>query len=102
MPAFIQRFHVTDFRSLSAIMIVACLLSSLAGSGTALAQPVGQVGRAAWCVDMGVLGGLIECYYHTFEQCMATARGVTNVCLANSFYVPRPQPRAIQRRDPRR
>src|SRR3954468_5753384 len=88
------------------IVVRTCLLASLVSSivaflgGTAAAQPNGQVGHSAWCVDMGNLGGYLDCSYHTYQQCAAAARGVTNICVANSYYTPRPLPRP--RRDPRR
>jgi hypothetical protein len=85
----------------NAIGGIAIGIGLLASPATvAQAQPNGQVGRSAWCVNMGNLGGYLECNYHTHQQCMIAAWGVTNVCEANPFYVPRPQQR--QRRDPRR
>jgi hypothetical protein len=76
------------------------LLSPLSGTGTASAQ---TIGTAAWCVDLGSLGGYFDCNYHTYEQCAAAARGVTNICTVNSFYVPRLRDgRPIKRRVPRR
>src|SRR5437868_6906601 len=104
--------HSTELRSIElrgrigAIVVWTCFLASLVASlvaflgGTAAAQPNGQVGRSAWCVDMADLGGYLDCRYHTYEQCAAAARGVTNICVANSFYTPRPLQRT--RRDPRR
>ena len=89
---------------IGALMVGACLLASLllasfGGTTTAVAQN-GQVGRSAWCVDMASLGGYLDCSYNTYAQCAAAARGVTNICMANSYYVPKPPQRP--RRDPRR
>src|SRR5262249_41034414 len=37
---------------------------------------------APWCANMG--GGYgFDCSYYTFDQCMATARGVGNFCTPN-------------------
>jgi len=69
--------------------------------GGAAAQN-GQVGKEAWCVDMASLGGYLECHYHTYSQCAAAARGVTNICSANSYYVPTTRQRPPQRREPHR
>jgi uncharacterized membrane protein len=65
---------------------------------TAQAQPT--VGRARWCVGIA-RSGLLDCSFHTFEQCMATASGVTNQCSLNSWYVEPKRPRA-KKRIPRR
>src|SRR5262245_37093971 len=48
------------------------------------------VGRGPWCAY--VLSATAECYFQTFEQCWATASGVTNRCVVNPYYVP-PAPR---------
>jgi hypothetical protein len=101
MPQRITVSRYFDVRnSVGAIVVGTCVLASPGSTTIAQAQPNAQMGREAWCVDMGNLGGYLECYYHTYAQCAAAARGVTNVCQANSFYVPRPPQR--QRRDPRR
>jgi hypothetical protein len=103
MPQRIIRLHHIDLRNgILAIVIGTCLLASSPGAITQAQAQNGQVGRAAWCIDMGNLGGYLECNYHTYEQCAAAARGVTNVCLANSFYVPQPQKRSRQNRNPQR
>ena len=101
MQRNITRLRSIDLRgAIGAILLGACLVAFLGGTAKAMEQPNGQVGRSAWCVDMGNLGGYLDCNYHTYEQCAAAARGVTNICMANSFYTPRPPQR--QRRDPRR
>ena len=97
------RLRSIDLRGgIGAIVGSACLVASLVVflSASAAAQPNGQVGHSAWCVDLASLGGYLDCSYHTYEQCAAAARGVSNVCVANSFYAPRPpqRPRRDQRR----
>ena len=100
MPQYTTRSRYFDLRNaIGAIVIGTCLLAPPGGTGTAVAQN-GQVGRSAWCVDLANLGGYLDCSYNTYAQCAAAARGVSNICMANSFYVPRPPQR--QRRDPRR
>ena len=101
MPQNITRSRRIDLRhGVGAIVLGTFLLALPGGAATVVAQPNGQVGRAAWCVDMANLGGYFECLYHTYDQCAAAARGVTNVCVKNSFYVPQPRSRA--RRDSQR
>jgi hypothetical protein len=39
--------------------------------------------RAPWCAYMGASSGDFDCSYHTFEQCMETARGLGGYCSPN-------------------
>ncbi len=39
--------------------------------------------RAPWCAYLGGFGGNFDCSYYTFEQCMATARGLGGYCSPN-------------------
>jgi Protein of unknown function (DUF3551) len=49
--------------------------------------------RAPWCAYLGGFGGNFDCSYYTFEQCMATARGLGGYCSPNpraaSYEAPR-------------
>jgi hypothetical protein len=38
---------------------------------------------APWCANMGGRDGGFDCGYYTFEQCMATARGLGGNCVPN-------------------
>jgi len=38
---------------------------------------------APWCAAMGGQSSAWDCSYYTFEQCMATARGLSNMCAPN-------------------
>jgi len=52
---------------------------------------------APWCAYLGSWGGSYDCSYYTFQQCMATASGIGNICLRNPRNVgdpPRPPRRA--------
>ena len=107
MRTIIIPIFASNFRgAMAASILGACILTPLGKFGTVLAQPqpniAGQVGRSEWCVDMTSLTGYLDCSYHTYEQCAATARGISNICLLNSFFVPKAKPRQGQRRDPRR
>jgi hypothetical protein len=61
------------------------------------AQPIN--GHARWCMTFPD-NGVYDCAYHTLEQCMAAALGVTNQCSLNSWYQGPPPRRS--KRDPRR
>ena len=47
-----------------------------------------------WCAyySGGDDGGGTNCGFITFEQCMATARGLGSNCQPNTQYVPPPEP----------
>ena len=73
------------------------LVGAIMIADTASAQPIN--GRARWCATFPQ-GGTYDCAYHSLEQCMASASGVSNQCSLNPWYEgPAPRPR---RRDPRR
>ncbi|MCC6776382.1 MAG: DUF3551 domain-containing protein [Hyphomicrobiales bacterium] len=39
--------------------------------------------RAPWCAYLGGSSSAYDCSYFTFEQCMATARGLGGFCAQN-------------------
>jgi hypothetical protein len=58
-----------------------------------------------WCAiySEGAAGGGTNCGFTTFEQCMATARGLGSFCYLNTQYQPPPGPHPptrLQRRYP--
>ena len=59
----------------------------------ALAQP------APWCANLGGRDGGWDCGYYTFDQCMATARGLGGSCAPNprALAAPKPPPRRVRR-----
>lgn len=61
----------------------------------ASAQPIN--GRAPWCATFPQ-GGTYDCAYHSLQQCMAAASGVSNQCSRNPWYEKRldvyPRPRS--------
>lgn len=64
------------------------LISSLAAALPASAQLQQPWGPRAFCTLGGKNTGteLPNCYYYTWDQCMATARGNGQSCTANPFY----------------
>jgi len=62
----------------------------------ASAQPIN--GRGRWCQTFVMYGGTLDCSYHSLEQCMASAAGVSNQCSLNPWYAGRPEP-GPRRRD---
>src|SRR5262245_42492643 len=68
--------------------VLGCVLAMAApGAGSAQAQ----YQMAPWCAYLGSWGGSYDCSYHTFQQCMATASGIGDICLRNPRYVADPQ-----------
>ena len=81
---------------------IAVALGAAAGAGMLDAQTAATAqGRppAPWCANMGGRDGGWDCGYYTFEQCMATARGLGGSCAPNpwAIYAPNPPPRRARR-----
>ncbi|HMJ30447.1 MAG TPA: DUF3551 domain-containing protein [Xanthobacteraceae bacterium] len=80
---------------------VTVALGTLAGtaelSGTAARADWAQT--APWCANMGGRDGGWDCGYYTFDQCMATARGLGGSCAPNprALAAPKPPPRRVRR-----
>ncbi len=53
------------------------------------AWDVAQAGNqtAPWCASQSGRGGGYDCSYYTFEQCMATARGLGGSCAQNPLVI---------------
>jgi Protein of unknown function (DUF3551) len=55
----------------------------------AMAHAHPWMGRGSWCTDL--LGGAgYDCAFYSFEQCWATASGMSNYCTPNPLYVQPP------------
>jgi hypothetical protein len=52
-----------------------------------------------WCAHYsgGRAGGGMNCGFVSFEQCLATVRGMGGFCIQNNTYVPPPGPHAKTR-----
>jgi hypothetical protein len=80
------------------LLEIAVALGAIAGAGLLDAGNVATAAQGApWCAYLGGFGGGFDCSYYTFDQCMATARGLGGRCqpnpsVAQSPY--RPQRRA--------
>jgi hypothetical protein len=84
-----------DWRT-AAIPLAIGLAGILLAPQSAQAQP--WDGKGSWCVEHR---SYYDCAFYSYQQCMATASGVSNVCSRNPLYVPRGRaPRAQVR--PRR
>ena len=66
----------------AAIALGAIVGASAVDAGNAAAAAWRQ--RAPWCAYLGGFGGNFDCSYYTFEQCMATARGLGGYCSPNA------------------
>jgi Protein of unknown function (DUF3551) len=77
---------------LALTVLVGCAMDIRVAS----AQPA--MGNARWCVTIP-LGAMLQCSYHSLEQCMFYARGVSNQCSLNPWYEGPPEP---PRKRPRR
>jgi hypothetical protein len=75
---------------------------SLLALGIVVAGAAAGTGAQAqnypWCAQYsGSMGGTTNCGFISFDQCMATVRGVGGFCMPNNVYVPpgaAPQSRA--------
>jgi hypothetical protein len=82
---------------------LAVALGAVAGAGLVDVQNAATAqGRrpAPWCAAMGGRDGGWDCGYYTFEQCMATARGLGGSCAPNPWAIyaaPNPPPRRARR-----
>ncbi len=74
----------------SALLVGATIVADIVS-----AQPIN--GRARWCVTFPD-NGTYDCAYHSLEQCVASAVGVSNQCSLNPWYDKRldvyPRPRS--------
>jgi hypothetical protein len=73
------------------VLVVASVLTSPSGANADWRQ------LAPWCANMGGSYGF-DCSYFTFEQCMATARGLGNFCSPNPSLQAGSRPIRQQRR----
>jgi len=80
-------------------MILGILLAAAWG-GIDVAQAGNQT--APWCASQGGRGGGFDCSFYTFEQCMATARGLGGSCAQNPVWIYGPQGPMGQQRRPRK
>ena len=70
---------------------VALGIAVMAGGWDAGTAAQAQYQMAPWCAYLGSWGGSYDCSYYTFQQCMATASGIGNICLRNPRYVGDPR-----------
>lgn len=94
MPLERRRLLVLDLALALSVTGAAALLDSQRAASAGGRPP------APWCAALGGYIGGFDCGYHTFDQCMATARGLGGYCTPNpaALYAPRAQPRRRPRR----
>jgi Protein of unknown function (DUF3551) len=69
-------------------LVMAAALTAAAQSGRAQESFFNE----RYCVSGGE-DDILDCSYRTWQQCVASARGLTNVCVVNpSWHGPRKQP----------
>ena len=80
---------------------VAAALGAVVGASALDAATTASAGyrTAPWCAALGGRDGGWDCGYYSFEQCMATARGLGGFCQPNPWVLdaPRPPPRRARR-----
>ena len=54
------------------------------------ARPGGAAYNLPWCAQFYTQGQVKSCAYVTYEQCLATIRGVGGVCVRNAAVPPYP------------
>ena len=90
-----------DRSRLLALNIAAALSAVVSAVALDAAQTTATAGyrTAPWCANLGGRDGGWDCGYYSFEQCMATARGLGGFCQPNPWVVdaPRPVPRRARR-----
>jgi hypothetical protein len=72
---------------------IAAVLGALVALTALDARLVGTAGArspAPWCANLGGRDGGWDCGYYSFEQCMATARGLSNNCQPNPWALAAP------------
>jgi hypothetical protein len=79
-------------------LLLAFLLLPIAGPLGSSRDALAQYQAAPWCAATGGFGSTWDCSYYTFEQCMATARGLSNYCAQNPRYI---EQQSRKRRPPR-
>jgi hypothetical protein len=78
---------MSDDRACRSSTLHALLALAIIGAGACLDLGGGAIAQASqrgpWCAYLGGHGSGFDCSYFTFEQCMATARGLGGFCSPN-------------------
>ena len=80
-----------SLRARNGFVTLALLIGATIAADVANAQPIN--GRAPWCATFSQYGGTLDCAYYSLEQCMASARGMSNQCSRNPWYAGPTDPR---------
>ena len=72
------------------IGLVAVLVSATAAAAADVGRSGGlyrPIGPPEWCNQGNYMtGGVMECSYHTLQQCLASQSGVGGTCIPNPWY----------------
>jgi Protein of unknown function (DUF3551) len=84
------------------VLKIAFTLAAFVGAGVLMSGSVAKADwaqTAPWCANMGGRDGGWDCGYYTFDQCMATARGLGGSCAPNprALAAPKPPPRRARK-----
>ena len=79
-------------------LLLAFVFVLVAGPWAGTSSALAQYQAAPWCAAQGGMSSAWDCSYFTFEQCMATARGLSSNCAPNPRYIDK---QARKRRAPR-
>jgi len=75
-----------------------CLLILRILTCTVMLGSVADAQNYPWCAQYsGDMGGAMNCGFVSFDQCMATVRGIGGFCIQNNTYVPPQGPRPAMR-----
>lgn len=80
----------------------AILLASVVLAGVACIGTHAKAQNYPWCGFYGGKGGVTNCGFVSFDQCMATVSGTGGICMRNTQYVPGPAVPGPRRRARRR
>jgi Protein of unknown function (DUF3551) len=84
-------------------LLKSCLLMLGLVAASIVPGAPAQAQNYPWCAQYmgGDMGGAMNCGFVSFDQCMATVRGMGGFCMQNNTYLPPPGPHSsVRRRSP--
>ncbi len=80
----------------------AFVVLTLAAAAAFAPQPASAAYDLPWCAQYADAGNILSCAFTSYQQCMATVRGIGGYCRPNyryGFYRPDVQPHRTKRHD---